>query len=253
MIPYIIIAAIGILIGLLSGLFGIGGALIATPLLKIFAGLSPLLALATPLPAAIPSAISGSIVYHRNKLIDFKIAKVILLCAIPMNYIGVEATKYVDGKLLMILTGIFLFLVGGTFFVRGWMLKEEKTYEVQRSLAVLIPAGIATGFLSGLLAIGGGIVLVPVFVRLNRLPLKSALATSLFCVLILSIVGTIKHYMLGNIDIKIALILSVFAVPFSYYGAKMAIKLRSQTLERMYGTFVVMFAIYFLIDVLTGK
>ncbi len=253
MIPFIIIAIIGVLIGLLSGLFGLGGALIATPLLKIFAGLSPLMALATPLPAAIPSAISGSIVYHRNKLIDFKIAKVILLCAIPLNYVGVEATKYVSGQVLMILTGVFLFVVGGTFFIRGWMLKEEKTYEVQRSLAVLIPAGIFTGFLSGLLAIGGGIVLVPIFVRLNRLPLKSALATSLFCVLILSIVGTIKHYMLGNIDVKTALILSVFAVPFSYYGAKMAIKLRSQTLERMYGTFVVAFAIYFLINVLNGK
>lgn len=253
MIQFITVAVIGIMIGLLSGLFGLGGALIATPLLKIFAGLSPLLALATPLPAAVPSAISGSIVYYRNKLIDFKIAQVILLCAIPMNYIGVEATKYVDDKVLMILTGVFLFLVGGTFFVRGWLLKEEKTYEVQRSLSVLIPAGLATGFLSGLLAIGGGIVLVPVFVRLNRLPLKSSLATSLFCVLILSIVGTIKHYMLGNIDVKTALILSVFAVPFSYYGAKMAIKLRNQTLERMYGTFVVCFAIYFLINVLNGK
>ncbi|HYF04120.1 MAG TPA: sulfite exporter TauE/SafE family protein, partial [Patescibacteria group bacterium] len=155
-----IIAGIGILIGLLSGLFGIGGALIATPLLKVFAGLPPLLALASPLPAAIPSAISGSIVYHRNRLIDFTIAKVILLCAIPLNYIGVEATKYVDGQILMILTGAFLLMVGCTFFIRGWMLKEEKTYEVQRSLKVLIPAGIATGFLSGLLAIGGGIVLV---------------------------------------------------------------------------------------------
>jgi uncharacterized membrane protein YfcA len=241
------------MIGLLSGLFGLGGALVATPLLKIFAGLSPLLALATPLPAAIPSAISGSIVYNRNKLIDFKIAMIVLLCAIPMSYIGVEATKYLDGRVLMILTGVLLFVVGGTFFIRGWLLKEEKTYEVRRSLGVLIPAGIVAGFLSGLLAIGGGIVLVPVFVRLNRLNLKSAMATSLFCVLVLSLVGTIKHYMLGNIDVKTALILSVFAVPFSYFGAKMAIKLRNQTLERMYGTFVVCFAIYFLINVLNGK
>jgi uncharacterized membrane protein YfcA len=253
LIHFITVGVIGIMIGLLSGLFGLGGALVATPLLKIFAGLSPLLALATPLPAAIPSAISGSIVYYRNKLIDFKIALIILLCAIPMNYIGVEFTKHLDGRVLMILTGALLFIVGGTFFVRGWLLKEEKTYEVRRSVVVLIPAGVLAGFLSGLLAIGGGIVLVPVFVRLNRLSLKSAMATSLFCVLVLSLVGTIKHYTLGNIDIKTALILSVFAVPFSYYGAKMAIKLRNQTLERMYGTFVVCFAIYFLINVLSGK
>ncbi|HYF01830.1 MAG TPA: sulfite exporter TauE/SafE family protein, partial [Patescibacteria group bacterium] len=69
----------------------------------------------------------------------------------------------------------------------------------------------------------------------------------------LSIVGAIKHFLLGNIDIQTAIILSIFAAPFSYYGAKMAIQLRTKTLERMYGTFIITFSVYFLINVLNGK
>ena len=168
-----------------------------------------------------------------------------LIAAIPMNFVGVYATKFASGKFLMILTGIILFLVGGTFLIRGWMLKEAPEYKKKNSFSSAIFTGMLVGFFSGFLAIGGGVVMVPIFVRINRLKLKEALATSLFCVVILSIPSSIGHYMLGNIDIKTTLILACTVIPMSYMGAKLALSLKNKTLERIYAIFILVFAVYF--------
>jgi len=241
---YLYIILIGAFTGFTSGMFGVGGALIGTPLLRIIVGLPPYLALATPLPVAIPSGISGSMAYYKKKLINFNIAKYVLLGAIPVNILGTYATKFAGGKFLMILTGLFLFIVGGSFIIRGWLLKEEKKEE-KNNIPASIFTGVITGFLAGFLAVGGGIVMVPAFVRINHMELKRALATSLFCVTILSIPASMGHFLLGHIDIYTALILSIAVIPMSYLGAKCAISLKNKTLEKIYGIFLLIFAIYF--------
>ncbi len=242
---YFIIAAIGASIGFSAGLFGIGGALIATPLLKIFVGLAPMLALATPLPTALPSALSGTIAYYREKLIRFELVKWILIGALPLNIVGTWLTKYVAGEAMMLCTGAFMLLVGGTFFVRGWLLQESHEPEHITSKSLILTGAVA-GFLAGFLAIGGGLVMVPAFVRINRMKFKQATATSLFCVAVLSIPATLGHWYLGHIDWTIALVLALFSTPMSFLGARLAIRLRNRTLERIYGTFMIAFALYFL-------
>lgn len=242
---YFIIACIGGAIGFSAGLFGIGGALIATPLLKIFLGLSPMLALATPLPSALPSAISGTIAYYREKLIQFDVVKWVLLGAVPANIVGTWLTKLIAGEAMMLYTGGFMLLVGATFFVRGWLLAESQREENFTPISLVL-TGVFAGFLSGFLAIGGGLVMVPAFVRVNGMKFKQATATSLFCVAILAIPATIGHWMLGHIDWFIALALMITSTPMSFLGARLAIKLRNRTLERIYGTAMIVFAIYFL-------
>ncbi len=245
-ISYGIIACIGCLIGLSSGMFGIGGALIATPLLHLYAGLTEFLALGTPLPAAFPSSLTGSFVYHRHNLLYFPVILPVLLGALPANICGTLLTQYVTEFTIMILTGSFLLLVGTTFFIRGWLLHEQKEYNPQPNFLFGIITGIGAGLLSGFLAIGGGIVLVPAFVKIHKLPLKKALATSLVCVCVLTVPGTITHYILGHIDPMIALVLSMTVVPFSYIGSKITVKVKSRTIERIYGTAMIMFALYFI-------
>lgn len=238
---------IGSIIGFCSGLFGIGGALIATPLLNTALGMSPFLALATPLPVAIPSALSGTLAYYKHKLIDFRSATYVLLGALPANLLGVYSTKFVSGHALMVLTGLFLAYVGTTFFIRGWLQREQSNQEERVQLPLLLSTGVLAGYLSGLLAIGGGIVMVPIFVRIVRMPLKKALATSLFCVAILALPSSIGHFYLGHIAVYPMFLLMITAIPFSYLGARTAIAIRSITLERIFGTFTIVFAIYFLI------
>lgn len=245
-VQYIVIGIIGCTIGFSSGMFGIGGALLATPLLNLYAGLPQFLALGTPLPAAFPSSIAGSYVYHRHKLINYSVIKPVLIGALPANLFGAYLTRYISGNLIMVLTASFMLLVGVTFFIRGWLLKEQRERTLNINFASGILTGLGAGFMSGFLAIGGGIVLVPAFVKINRLPLKSALATSLLCVCVLTIPGTIMHYQLGHIDPYVAMILSVTVVPFSMLGSKITVKVKSATIEKIYGTMMMIFALYFL-------
>ena len=242
-----LIAAIGAGIGFSSGLFGIGGALIATPLLRLLVAMPPMLALATPLPVALPAALAGTVAYYRGGFIRFDIVKYVLVGAIPANLVGTWLTSFVAGEAMMIFTGAFMLLVGGTFFVRGWMLAESPD-EAERTLPTsLVLTGVVAGFLAGFLAIGGGLVMVPAFVRLNRMKFKRATATSLFCVAVLSVPASIGHWFLGHIDWQVALLLACVATPMSYLGARAAITLRNSTLERIYGTAMVVLAVYFIV------
>ncbi len=243
----LITALIGAFIGTSSGMLGLGGALAATPLLKILVGLPPLLALASPLPSTLPSAISGSIVYRRLGLINYKLAMWVLVAALPMNIVGTRATQYIPPVMLMYLTGGFIALVGGTFFIRGWLLKEAPEEAVRHSIGWALFTGVLTGLVSGILAIGGGIVMIPLFIRINKLRVKSAFATSLFTIAVLAIPGSIGHYLLGHIHIQTMVILMIMVVPFSYLGASLAVKLRGRTLERIFGTFMLALAVYFIL------
>jgi len=237
---------IGAVVGLSSGLFGIGGALLSTPLLRIFLALPPLLALGTPIPVAIPSAVAGAVAYSRKKLVHWHVARMTLLVGIPANVFGAYATEWVSGQLLMILTAVFLFGTGAMFFIRGWILRGRGEQEPNVTTINVLVTGMIAGFLSGFLAIGGGIVMVPAFVRLLRLPLKQALATSLLCVAGFAIPSTITHFLLQHIDPVIAGLLAAIVIPFGYWGARIAIRLRNQVLERIYGTTILLFALYFL-------
>ncbi|GAB1431163.1 hypothetical protein MASR2M18_19980 [Ignavibacteria bacterium] len=240
-----IIVAIGLFLGFMSGMFGIGGGLIGTPLLAL-AGLPPFLALATPLPAALPSALSGSYIYYRERLIHFPLLWKTLLTALPFNLLGAWATTFATGAAMMYFTGGLILVIGSTFFVRGWMLKPAGEEQPRVGWLSTVTAGAAAGFLSGFLAIGGGMILVPMFVKVNKLPLKNALATSLLCVAALSIPGSVAHLYLGHINLYIALILTICVIPAANVGARMAVKLRNATLERIYGVWMILFAIYFL-------
>lgn len=256
--------AVGAFIGFSSGMFGIGGALVATPLLKVFVGLPALLALATPLPAAIPSAISGSIAYARQRLVRFDVAIRVLPIALPLNLLGAWLTKHVPGSMLMVLTGIVLAYSAATFLDRGWR-RNRRRSSAEPSIddaetasntpdargggirLVGFAAGALAGFMSGFLAIGGGIVMVPAFVNVLRMPMKQALATSLFCVAALAVPGVAVHAWLGHIDWPVALVLSVVVIPMSYLGARVASSLRGVTLERIYGLVMLAFAVFFVI------
>jgi hypothetical protein len=242
---YALLLCVGGLTGFSAGLFGIGGALVATPLLNILVNMPPLLALATPLPTALPSALSGTYAYYKAKLINFDVVKYVIASAIPANLLGTWLTKFMGGQAMMLYTGIFIVMVGTTFFVRGWLLSEKETEE-SSTPQKLFTIGIGAGFLSGFLAIGGGLVMVPAFVRLCGMKFKQATATSLFCVAILSIPATLGHWYLGHIDWVATFILAIASTPASFLGAKAAITLRNKTLERIYGTFMIFFAAYFL-------
>jgi uncharacterized membrane protein YfcA len=242
------ILGVGCVAGFASGLMGLGGGIILTPLLRLLLGIPPLIALATPLPVLIPTAISSSVAYFKHRLQDFKLALYILIPALPMTWLGAAMTHVVSGTTLMVLTAIFIMLVALSFLYRSFILKVgDVEHPVEAKPLPTIIIGLLGGFLAGLLAIGGGIIYIPAIIRFFRRPMKVAQATSLAVVTIVAIPGSIKHHLLGNIDWGLGLALVCSMIPASYLGAKLAIRLHNKTLEKIFGVITFIFGIYFLL------
>jgi uncharacterized membrane protein YfcA len=234
---------IGAIVGFLSGLLGKGGSAITTPALQIFAGISPFSALASPLPAALPTTISASIAYYKQKLIHRKVVVLTILLGIPATFAGSFFSDWLGGQTLMVLTALFVLSLGLSFFV---VHAPSSVVMEGGDIPTWKIAGIAlsVGTLSGLLANSGGVLFGPLFIRLLKMPTKQALACSLLVSAGLAIPGTIAHWYLGHIEWHIVLLLSLSSIPFSYLGARLALSLRNQTLERIFGIMLVVFGAF---------
>jgi len=230
----VLAALIGVGIGFLGGLLGKGGSAIATPLLHAI-GVPAIIAVASPLPATVPSTMVASWAYSRERLIDWRVVRWSIAFGIPATIGGALLTRLVSGGALVKATDVVLIGLGIRILVGG---KERE--ENPRPAAELSPwmlAGVATtvGIASGLLANSGGFLLAPLFVTLLRLPIKSALASSLAVASVLAIPGTVVHAALGHIDWTLVAVFAATSVPLSFLGARVAMRTDPHRLERIYG------------------
>ena len=114
---YLKAVILGGLTGFISAFFGIGGSSIDTPLLRTFFNLPPYIALGTPLPLTLLTAIIASLAYKREHLINFRIALYSLVGGVPGIVAGAYLTAVLSGKFLMIFTAVILFFIGNRFFL----------------------------------------------------------------------------------------------------------------------------------------
>jgi uncharacterized membrane protein YfcA len=245
-----LVVVAGFFTGVLSGMFGVGGAVVSTPAIRAL-GATPLQAVGSTLPSIFPSAISGSLRYQREGLIDWRVVRITAGFGIGASVGGALLAERVpgDGHLLMLLTaGLLLF----TAIRTGQSPRrpdpsdaEEPDPATDPDLAGipspvgtlrdeawrLAVTGVAAGALSGLLGVGGGILMVPAFSSWVRMDIKSAVGTSLACVGILAIPGTITHQIEGNIDWAYALPLCIAVIPGARVGAHLAIRASDRALR----------------------
>lgn len=241
--------------GVLSAMFGVGGAVASTPAIRLL-GATPLEAVGSTIPSILPSAITGTLRYRREGLVRSRIAMWTAGAGVPASVGGALLADVVpgDGHPLMIITA---FLVGISAYRLSRTPAEHETVEEREAegetdagpgairhpaeLAVrdqswrLACIGVVAGGLSGLLGIGGGVFMVPAFTGWVRLPIKVALATSLVCVGILAIPGMITHALLGNIDWLFAIPLCIGVVPGAAYGARLTIRSSDHTMRMLVG------------------
>jgi uncharacterized membrane protein YfcA len=249
--------AAGVATGVLSGAFGVGGAVISTPSLRAL-GLPAILAVGTTLPSILPSAVAGTLRYRREGLIDLRTVAWTAPFGVAAS-VGGSALAHVlpgEGHIPMILTALLL------AFTAWRMIKTPKQSATDGAVetrapdappprrhdrpAVLAPIGIGAGLMSGLLGIGGGVVMVPAFTELARIPLKRAIATSLACVGLFAIPGTLTHWALGGIDWwPWAILVSVGVVPGARLGASLAVKAADANLRRAVGVFLSIIAVIY--------
>lgn len=245
-----LILVLGVATGVLSGAFGVGGAVISQPGIRAL-GIAADLTQGTTLPSILPGAISGTLRYHRAGLIDWPTVALAVPGGLVASVGGALLSDAVpgDGHLLVIGTSA---LLAFTAYRMGQGGGEEAVAARapagpvrlrSRTGASVVAVGVVSGLLSGLLGVGGGVLMVPGFTTFARMPLKSAIATSLVCVGMFAVPGTITHALLGDIDWRVALLLSAGVVPGARIGAGLAIRAGDTLLRRRVAAFLAVVAV----------
>lgn len=234
---------IGAGVGFLSGLLGKGGSAVTTPLLRVILDVPRFAALASPLPAALPTTIAALFAYRGRGFVDRRALTITCAVGLPATIAGALASPHVGGHTLMLLTALFVTTLGIS------MLSHAPPTAIAPgagggSSARLLAIGLGVGFLSGLLANTGGVLYAPLFIRAMGMETKRALATSLVVSAALALPGTIAHALLGHVDWRLVLALSLGTIPFSYLGGFLAVRLHNLTLLRIYGIALTVFGLY---------
>jgi uncharacterized membrane protein YfcA len=242
---WVAVAAIGVGVGFLGGLFGKGGSAIATPLLHA-AGIPAIVAVAAPLPATIPSTAVASLAYWRENLVDRKVLTWSLAWGIPATAAGAFATRWIGGESLVTITDAVIAALGLRFLVAPGASKEivrDVEHEDVRLAAVAVVVGVS----AGLLANSGGFLLAPLYLIVLRMPIKNAFASSLAVAAFLAVPGTIVHWALGHIDWSVVAVFGLTSIPLSYVGARVALRTNPEHLERIYGGALLALGAWFLV------
>jgi len=277
-----IIFGMGGAVGFLSGLFGVGGGFLLTPLL-IFSGVPPVVSVATVATQVVASSASAALSYWRRRMIDMKLATVLMLSGIVGTLIGIVVFNALRalGQLDLIVAisyVTFLGLVGGLMLTESvrailnaragrpaplrrpgqhnWVhrlplkmrFKRSKLYV---SVIPVVVLGIGIGFLGVLLGIGGGFIMVPALIYLFRVPTNVVIGTSLVQIVATMAVATILHAVTNySVDAVLAVILMVGGVIGAQFGARIGQNIRGDQLRALLALLVLAVAIRFLTDLI---
>jgi uncharacterized membrane protein YfcA len=278
-----LIFGMGAAVGFLSGLFGVGGGFLLTPLL-IFSGIPPAVAVASTTAQVVASSFSAALTYWRRRLIDFKLAGVLVVAGVIGSSIGVTIFTLLrrSGQLDLIISVCyvtFLGLVGGLMLTEslraiidarrgrpaplrrpgqhGWMhrLPFKMRFKRSRLYVSVVPIlviGTGIGILGSLLGIGGGFILVPALIYILRVPTSVVVGTSLIQMIGTMAVATLLQAANNHsVDGVLALILMVGGVIGAQFGARLGARLGGEQLRAMLALLVLAVGIRFLVNLVT--
>jgi uncharacterized membrane protein YfcA len=253
----LLLLLLGIVAGVLSGMFGIGGGIVIVPVLVAFFGFEFKQAVATSLTALLmPVGIFAVIAYYRAGKLRIAIAAPIAVGLIVGGLGGAELAQSLPVNTLQRLYAIFLFYVSWRFIEPRKWLGEYRSGVAATTLAeaettttwyVLLIVGLGAGVLSGMFGIGGGLIIVPILVALLHFDQKLAVGTSLGALLLPVGAGAVySYYQAGMLDIPAAAFVALGLVGGAFIGAKIALGLPEKTIKRLYGIFLFIVALRFL-------
>jgi uncharacterized membrane protein YfcA len=245
--PWPLFVVAGALVGALTGFFGVGGSSIATPVLSLL-GVPGLLAIASPLPGTIPSALAAAIPYVRAKTARPRAAAWSLGGGLPATVAGALLSNVVGGQALLVASGVVLTAIGLRVIrpINPASRNAGTARRMNRPLLVAASAGV--GLFTGLLANGGGFLLVPMYLLLFGLTMPEAAGTSLLVISVLTLPTMVTHWTLGHIDWAVAGAFALGAVPASALSGKLAQKAAGDATRKAFGWFLIVsgaaFALY---------
>jgi len=223
---------LGIVVGTYGTLVGVGGGFLLMPIFLLAFGLSHSVAAGTSLAIICVNALSGVTAYLLRGKIDLKVGIAFTLFTLPGAYLGTLVSKQISGPIFSFIFGAFLvalalYLLRKTKKEAGGPVQEDKVFRIG------LPVSTGVGLLSSLFGIGGGILHVPLMVRVFQFPLSRAVATSQFILLFTAIVGTASYGSRGDWQLSLVLPIGLGTVLGGQIGSRLASKVNPKIVMRL--------------------
>lgn len=229
----------GAVIGLVIGTFGVGGS-VATPLLSLV-GVPALAAVASPLPATIPGSLLAVRPYLKSGEARPKAAGWSLLGAVPSTILGAYVSKAVGGDALLVLSGAMLVVAGVRVVLPISDEHRERGTARRLNRPVLVASTFAAGFVAGLLANGGGFLLMPMYLLFFGLRMRQSVGTALLVASVLSLPSLGVHAALGHVEWDTSALFAIGVLPMSVVGGHYSARFGTGSQRRAFGVFLVVF------------
>lgn len=242
----------GILVGILSGLFGIGGGIVLVPSLIVIFGMNILDANATSLAAMLlPVGVLGVISYYKAGLIKVRESLWIALGLFLGSFVGGEfAVSISENLLAKLYAGILLYIALSYFDIFSYFRKKKdpdlvKYYTNGKPFWMYLLVGIGAGIFAGLFGKGGGIVIVPLLIGVFHYDPKAAAATSLAALqLPVGLPSVIIYANSGHLNIMYATLIALGILAGAFFGSKLGVKLPSAIFKKVFAVFLLVVAVY---------
>lgn len=276
----LMLLAMGLSVGLLSGMFGIGGGFVMTPLL-MFMGVPPLVAVGTGVSQVVAVSVSGAISQWRGKNVDVEMGLLLLGGGVVGASLGVALQRLLKalGQLDVFISLSYVLVLGviGTLmlmeslstmrkkkiephvsarrggqhtWIQGLPLKHRfRTSKVYVSTIPAVAIGVFVGLLTALIGVGGGFIIIPALIYLMRVPTRVAIGTSLFQIVFLAGYATLLHTTQNySVDLMLALPLMLGGVFGAQYGTRIGRYLKAEQLRILLALLVIAVCVRMALD-----
>jgi len=240
----IAIAAV-FLVSIIFSMFGQGGGSLYTPILFLL-GYAALVSISTSLVLNLITALSAAIVFYRSNLIDLRLSFVFVPGICLGAFIGGVLTNFISPTILLWLFVVFLALAGARMIYTYWEKSSDEgacPILSGRMYALIVVFSFGVGILSGLLGVGGGILIVPFLIFVCHNPTKNSAGTASFVVIFSSLFGVIGHFAFGSLDLPLIIVTAVAVFIGGTLGARNMVKIRPGPIKVGFGIIMWVFAV----------
>lgn len=271
---FAIAVVVGLLVGVLSGLLGIGGGTIMVPIFRLGFGLSAIEATATSLFTIIPTSLSGCVTHVKNKTCIVPLGLAAGIGGAITSPLGVWLASISPAWLIMVAAAAIIGYSAVNMLRKAFSKPKaasqptsqaavqsasqdaprtaapgDSTFKISRKHLLMGAAiGLGAGVASGYVGVGGGFIMVPLFLSVIGIPMKRASGTSLIAVTILAIPGVIEQALLGNVHFMIGIAMAVGSIPGAVLGAQLVKRVPERTLRIMFGAFLLLMAVVLVVN-----
>ncbi len=278
-ISVFILIILGLAVGFLSGMFGVGGGFLMTPLL-ILMGIPPAVAVASEANHILAASVSGFLAHMRRKNFDFLMGIILLTGGVVGSIIGVFLLKYLLSigyeKIFISISYVLILIVVGFYMLKesisslknisdgkikklhdhAWFhglpfkLKFRKSHLYISVLPPII-IGLIAGILSSVMGVGGGFILIPAMIYILGMPTQIVVGTSLMQIIFVTLVSTIMHsYINQTVDVVLSSLLLLGAVIGAQIGTRVMIRLKGEQIRFLFAIIIILVAAVLLLELL---